>query len=78
MTVETGLSKERKKIKPLREKVKRMHLSNKRVKRSFVNIVQKRAMKRKNVGNYILKKDPSLTKTRERRNMQLLKLHHKI
>jgi hypothetical protein len=48
------------------------------VKNSFVSIVLKRAMKKKTVGNYILKKELSLTKTRERRKLQLLQLHLKI
>ena len=37
----------------------------------FVNIVQENAMKRKIVGNYILKRDPSITITKGSRKLQL-------
>ena len=52
-------------------KKKIMHLLRNREKIWFVNIVQEKAMKIKIVGNYILKRDPSITITKGIRKLQL-------
>ena len=66
--VETSLLRGKIKRRPKKEKEKRMHLSRKRERKWFLNIVQEKAMKRKIVGNYILKRDPSITIKREAEN----------
>jgi hypothetical protein len=69
MRVETSLSKGGTKTKTLREKEKIMHLSNTRVKNSFVNIIQKRAMKKKTVGNYMLEKKNQFKKNKGKKKI---------
>ena len=63
--------KGKKKRRPQKEKEKRMRISRKRERKWFVNIVQAKALKRKIVGNYILKRDLNLTITKGSRKLQL-------
>ena len=71
MRVGGNLLRGKTKRKPQKEKEKIMHLSRKRERKWFVNIVQENAMKRKIVGNYILKRVPSLTITKGSRKLHL-------
>ena len=69
--VDTSLLRGKIKRRPKKEKEKIMHLSRKRERKWIVNIFQENDMKRKVVGNYILKRDPNLTITKGRKKMQL-------
>ena len=71
MRVGRNLLRGKTKRRPQKVREKRMHLSRKRERKWFVNIVQEKAVKRKIVGNYILQRDPSITITKGIRKLQL-------